>query len=775
MIRKDAWLKVEGKAKYNDDGYLPDCLQARLLTSTYAHAKILSMDVSDAYRVPGVRAVVTSQDCNILTGSIIQDMPVLAAMETRYFGEPVAIVVANEEWQAAQAVKKIKVGYQTLPIINSIDDALQPNACLIHPQLMQYTHTVEGIYPEQNSNISNRTKIRKGDMNQGWANSDVIIEAEYHIPQANHMFIETRNARAKILPNGNIHIHSATQAAHASRALIAKYFNLSEGNIIIEAPFVGGGFGGKVNPHPEIMAYVASLAVGGQEVRIALTREESFYSSACKTGAKANVKLGADKTGKLQALQAEFSIDSGAYSDTAPIMARVAAANCSGAYHIPNIQCDSVCVYTNHVYTTSFRGFGHGITTFAIERTIEKLAEALRMDSAQVRLLNAFREGDYTPTQVKVTLSNTGNLEGCINRVKQIMNWDNGTCETVGEHLVRAKGMACFSKTSSSPTDAASSAIVTFCSDGCVNLNCSVIECGPGMTTALPQILADRLKVPPDKVFMNMDVNTHSQPEHWKTVASMSTYMAGNAILSAADDAIRQLKTNAALAMRCNKEDIEIGDEQAYLKEDPTKLLKFKDIVYGIKDPDGNAIGGPVIGRGQFIMKHLSKLDRETGKGQSGPYWTVGAQAVEAEYDQTEHTYRLVRAVTVLDAGKVIFPEGAMGQVMGGMNTGLSLATREINHYMQNGKLNDTSIRTYKIMHYAENPIYIVEFIETPNISGPFGARGLGEHSVLGMPPALANALCKAAHVQLDTLPITFESLWNAVVNLPKEGPNAGL
>jgi CO/xanthine dehydrogenase Mo-binding subunit len=248
----------------------------------------------------------------------------------------------------------------------------------------------------------------------------------------------------------------------------------------------------------------------------------------------------------------------------------------------------------------------------------------------------------------------------------------------------------------------------------------------------------------------------------------MSTYMAGNAILSAADDAIRQLKANAALALRCSKEDIEIDNEQAYLKEDPSVSLKFKDIVYGVKDPNGNAIGGPVIGRGRFIMKHLSKLDRETGKGQTGPYWTVGAQAVELEYDQIEHTYRLVRAVTVLDAGKVIFPEGAIGQVMGAMNTGLSLATREINSYAPSGELKDTSIRTYKVMHYAENPIYIVEFIETPNISGPFGARGLGEHAVLGMPSALANALCKAAKVQLNTLPITFESLWKAVANVPQ-------
>ncbi len=765
MIRNDAWLKVEGKVKFNDDDIFVSCLQARLLTSVFAHARIVSIGVSDACKVSGVRAVVTGQDCPQLTGSILEDMPVLAIEKVRYFGEPVAIVVADEEWQAAQATKLIEVQYEPLPVVNAIEDALFTNATLIHPKLMQYKHNGENVYPEMNSNISNRANIRKGNMNYGWANSDVIVEAEYHIPQANHAFMETRNARAQILRNGHIHIRSTSQGTHAARALIAQYFKLSENDIIIDVPFVGGAYGGKVNPHIEIMAYIASRAVGGKEVRISLTREESFYSSACKIGAKAHIMLGADKSGKLHALQAEYFIDSGAYTDTAPVMTRAAAANCSGAYNIPNIQCDSVCVYTNHVYTTSFRGFGHGVSTFTIERTMEKLAEKLNIDAAELRQINVMREGAFTPTQNKVTLSNYGNLEACIGRVKQIMEWEKGTTFEVSRHLVRAKGMSCFSKTSSSPSDASSSAVVMFCSDGSVNLSCSVIECGPGMTTVLPKILAQQLKIDSDKVTMNMHVNTHSHPEHWKTVASMSTYMAGNAIISAAADAIRQLKANAALALRCPPDDIVIENETAYLKENPSISLPFKDIVFGVKTPEGNGLGGPVIGRGHFIMKHLSKLDKETGKGQPGPYWTVGSQAVEVEYDRIEHTYRVVRAVTVVDAGKVLEPECAVGQIIGAMNMGLGIATREANQYAQSGELKDTSFRTYKIMHYGQNPIYIAEFIETPNLSGPFGARGIGEHGILGMPPALANALSKAANVQLDTLPITFESLWNAVEN----------
>ncbi len=769
-MRKDAWLKVEGKAQFNDDTSARPCLHARLLTSAFAHADILSVDVSGAYSVPGVRAVITGQDSAVLTGSILRDMPVLAAGKTRYFGEPVAIVVASEEWQALQAVRLIKVDYRPLPVVSTVDDALKPLAPLIHPNVMQYVHTVPEVYPEENTNISNRTRIRKGDILKGWANSAFVVEAEYTIPQAAHAFIETRNARCKILPGGPIHIQTASQAPHASRALLAQYFSIPETDIVIETHFVGGGYGGKVNAHPELMAYIASRAVGGQEVRVSLTREESFYTSACKLGAKVHMKLGADRTGRLQALQADFFADAGAYADTAPVMTKAMAAGCSGAYYVSHIQCDSVCVYTNHVYATSFRGFGHGVSTFAIERTMDKLALQMGIDPAQLRLLNGAQEGNDTPTQVPLTLSNTGNLQACIDRLKCIVEWDKGVCTKVNDHILRAKGMACFTKTSTSPTNASSSAVVTFCSDGSVNLNCSVIECGPGMTTALPLILAQRLKMDPLKVAMNTQVNTHDHPVHWKTVASMSTYMAGNAVLAAADDAISQLKANAALALRCSPSDVEIGQERATLKEDSTKYLEFKDLVSGIKDANGNAAGGPVIGRGHFVMKHLSPLDRETGKGQPGPYWTVGAQAVEIEYDSTEHTYRLVRAFTVLDAGHVICPECALGQVLGAMNTGLSMATRESYQYTPGGELKNTSFRTYKVIHYAENPEYIAEFIETPNISGPYGARGIGEHGILGMPAALANALSAAAGVQLDALPVTSESLWLAVTSLPSGG-----
>lgn len=760
-VRRDAWLKVEGKARYNDDYTSPSCLQARLLTSTYAHAKIAAIDVSGAYTVPGVHAVVTGES-GALLGSIVQDMPALASGVVRYFGEPVALVVADEEWQAAQAAKLIKVKYDPLPVVSSLEDALRADAALIHPDLKGYNSASHNVQPEPDTNISNRIRIRKGNMPDGWSKSDVIVEGVYNIPQASHAYIETRNARARVSPDGSVEIYSATQAPHATRALIAKAFSISEGSIIIHAPFLGGAYGGKVNAHPDVLAYMASLASGGKEVRVSMTREESFFTCPCKVGAKAVLKMGADRGGRIQALKADIFIDSGAYADTTPVIARAAAANCSGVYNIPNIECDSVSVYTNHVYGTSFRGFGHDVSTFVVERTIDKLAAKLGMDAAEVRYINALHEGDYTPTQVKVTPSNTGNVSACIKRLKEIMEWDKGALTHTGGSIIKAKGIACFSKTSSSPTDAISSAVLTFCSDGCVNLNCGVVECGQGSMTALPLIVAERLKISPGRVFVNMQVDTRVCPEHWKTVASMSTFIAGNAAVAAADDAVRQLKSNAALALRCGVRDIEFDGEKAYLIEDPDVYVELKNIVFGVKTAEGNALGGPVIGRGHYVMQHLSTMDTQTGRGKPGPYWTVGAQAVEIEYDSSDYTYRLLRGAAVIDAGKVVQPGCASGQVIGAMNTGLSVASREEYRYAADGELKDSSFRTYKVMHYAENPEYTVEFIETPNLGSPYGIRGIAEHGILGMAPALAGALGRAAGVEFDSLPITYESVWNA-------------
>lgn len=759
-LRKEAWDKVTGAAKYNGDIHTPDTLYAKMLTSTHAHASIKSIDTSDAENLDGVHAVITGDYIPVLSGSLIKDKPPIARNKVRYFGEPIAVVVASSKEKAIQAIKLIKVDYDPLPVVNSIANSIKPDATLIHESLGSYDCPAKNVYPKPGSNIAHHTKIRKGNMNKGWAESDVVIESKFKIPQSDHLAMETRNSRAKILPDGNVIIYTSSQAPFAVRKNLSELYNIPEGNVIVRVPLVGGAFGGKATVQTEYIAYLASKAVGGQMVEVMNSREEDISTSPCKIGLEAQLKIGATKAGIIKALECIYYADNGAYASTGPRMAKAIASDCSGPYNIENIHCDSFAVYTNHTYVTSYRGFGHAEFTFCMERMMDKLAASLQMDPIELRLKNAISPGDLSPTQSKITLSNTGNLTDCILRLKELTNWQEDRVVKMDNGMIRAKGMSCFWKTSTSPTDASSGVILTLNTDGSINLNCSAVEIGPGMKTTLAQILAEKMKMDVEKIHVVMNVDTQVSPNHWKTVASMTTFMVGNAVIRAAEDLIYQLRSIASVVLRCPPDDLDIKDQKIYLRDRPEIYVSFKDVVYGYMYPDGTCIGGQIIGRGSYIMRHLKTLDKETGKGKTGASWTVGAQAVEIEYDPKRYTYRLLKAITVIDVGKVINPKTATGLIMGGMSMGLGLATREEFLYDDVGVLEDTSLRTYKLIRFGEHPQYIVDFIETPQSDGPFGARGMGEHGILGMPAAFANAISLAAKAEFDMIPISPELIW---------------
>lgn len=760
--RKEAFDKVTGAAKYTDDPLLPGTLHAKIITSRYAHARIEAIDVSEARKASGIQAIITGDSFPTLCGPVIKDRPPIAKDKVRYYGEPVAIVVASSEQEAMKALKLININYTPLPVVNSINDALRPNAVLVHENLMQYEHTVHDVYPEENTNISDRIQIRKGDIKKGWVESEVTVEGNFSLPQSDHIAMETRTSKAQIMTDGRVIIYTSSQAPYSVKALLSKYYNIPEGNIVVKVPFVGGAFGGKANVNLELLAYIASKSVNGRLVKISNSREEDIKTSPCKIGLEANLKIGADKNGIIKVLEATYMVDSGAYADSTPRIAKAIAVDCSGPYNIDNIWCDSICVYTNHTYTTAFRGFGHTEYTFCIERLMDKLAAKLGIDPLELRIKNAIKPGQHTPTQVKTTISNIGDLAFCLKKLKKLARWEEGEVVRTKNGMIKAKGMGCFWKTSDSPTDAVSGIFLTFNTDGSLNLNSGAVEMGPSTKTTLAQILAEKLKMDASRIHVFMGVDTQVSPEHWKTVASMSTFMAGRATLRAAEDLIRQLKSVAATVMKSPPEDLDIKEEKVYLRQDPEIYVSFKDLARGHKQANGLAVDGQILGRGSFIMSHITDIDEQTGKGKPGPAWTVGAQAVEIEYDPKNFTYRLLKAITVMDAGKVINPKTARGLVMGGVNMGFGIATREAFEYDADAKLQTTTLRTYKPMRFGENPKYIVDFIETPQIDAPFGARGLAEHGIIAIPAAFSNAISKAAEYEFDSLPIIPETIWKA-------------
>jgi CO/xanthine dehydrogenase Mo-binding subunit len=758
--RVDALDKVHGRVRYTNDFAQPGMLHAILVTSPYAHARIRSIHTEKAMGANGITAVVTGADFPHPVGPLLADRPPIAYEKVRYFGEPVALVVAESEEAAKSAAKLIDVQYEPLPVVNSPSDARKSDAPFVHERLADYRPQIVGIYPEPGTNIANHTKIRKGNMQTGWSMSDVVVEASYSFPQSDHAALETRCARAEISPDGHVTIYSSSQGPFYIKKLLNQYFQIDIGKIVVHTAMLGGAFGGKGSIHLEFLAYLASRAAGGKLVNLVNTRENDLITYPCHIGLDARVKLGATKDGELVAAEYAFFFDGGAYSDQAAGISKAAAADCTGPYNIPHVWCDSYCMYTNHPYVTSFRGFGHPELTFVMERTMDMLSEKLAIDPLLLRLKNGIRPGNTTPTGVLLNQSNVGNVTKCLERAAELIQWSDGHQATATANVVRAKGICCIWKTSSTPPNAGSGAVLTFNEDGSVNLNCAAVELGQGTKTVLAQILAEKLKMKMEQIHVTIDVNTQYDPHQWKTVASSTTFLGGRAVMAAADDAIAQLKRTGAIALQCLPEDLEVGNGRVYLKDSPEFGIEIKDIVFGYEYTNGHSVEGQVIGRGAYVVRHLTPLDKETGFGKPGPQWTVGAQAVEVELNQVDCTYRIVKAVTVLDAGKVINPALAEAQMKGGMYLGLSWASRESFLFDDEGRVQNPDFRTYRMMRFGEQPEYLVDFVETPLIDGPYGARGIGEYGVIGMAGALGNSLSRAIGIELCEFPFTPERIW---------------
>lgn len=754
VVRKDACEKVTGQAQYTADKLSPGTLFAAIVKSTVAHGAIRCVDTSKAENAKGVAAVITGDQHPLLCGVLLRDRPTLATDRVRYFGEPVALVVAGCEADARAAAALVEVTYDPLPVVGTVQDALT-NQTLLHTT--PYAKLVEDVYPQDGTNIASAYAVRKGDMAQGWAACDYIVEQHFSLPATAHAAMETHCAEAEIKADGRVEITASTQSPYTVKELVSSFFDFEEGKVRVHAPLLGGGFGGKSNVQLEILAVLASQAVGGKKVRILNSRYEEFTTSPSRLAMEADVKIGVDKLGKIQAADLKYYLDCGAYTDIAPYMSKAIAVDCTGPYNIENLSCDSCCVYTNHNYATAFRGFGHESYTFCIERVLEQLSEQCGLD---VRALNAIKPGDLSPTQVEITASNAGNLSVCIQKLETML--DCKARMDLGNGKVRASGMSCLWKTPNPPTDAVAGAVITFNSDGSLNLITGVVEMGSGGQTMLAQLLAEKMRMRVDRIHVVLDTDTATAPKYYKTVASMTTYLAGRAVMQAADDALNQIKQHAAVVLRAQAEDLDYGDERVYLKHLPKYSVGFQDLVQGVKYPDGNAVGGQVIGRGSAIFHHLSPLAQDTGKGNVGASWTVGAQAVEVEYDTTDHTYRILKAATVMDVGPVVDPKATRGVIQGGMSMGLSLASREHLVYDAECINQSTSFRTYNVLHIGEEPQYLIEFVETPQLDAPYGTRAFTEHGIIGMPAALANALSRAAGVPLNQLPLTPESIWRA-------------
>lgn len=759
--RPDALDKVSGTLRFTGDYQIPGLLHTAFVTSPHAHARILRIDRQRALQEPGVRAVVTGEDIPIRLGLYLGDKYPLAKDVVRYFGEPVVAVVADREDQALLAAQRIQVSYEELPVVRNPQEALRPSAPILHPAMDQYRH-ISAILPEPGTNVANRTKIRKGNVAEGFSHAKVIVEETFSFPPGDHGAMENRVTIAEISRNGKVTIRSATQAPFVVRALMGAFFGIPPGDITVIAAPVGGGFGGKAGIQLEGLAYLLSKAVGGRPVMVRNQREEDLVSSPGHIGLFARVKVGASAEGYLTAMDLEYLFDSGAYADYAVNISRAAAIACTGPYRVPHVKADSLCVYTNHPFATAYRGFGHIELAFPIERTMDLLAKRLQMDPLELRKINAIQVGDTTPTLQEMDL-NTGDLRTCIDRVAQRLKWQEGTRVQVSDRVVRAKGMGCLWKAPAMPTNTDAGALITFNEDGSLNLTTGIVEIGQGTHTGLAQIVAERFNMEVEKVHVVYEVNTDRSPHDWATAASRSLFMAGRSALEAADDAIEQLKQTASVPLSCPPEDLEVAQGRVFIRDNPSQGLPIADVALGFQYADGKAIGGQVLGRGHYIARGLTGLDPETGKGNPALEWTLGAEGVEVEVNLQDGTYRVLKAACAMDVGRVVNPDLARGQIVGAMAMALGFASREGFQFDERERVVNGNLRDFKLPRFGEGIEYFVDFVETPQGDGPYGLRGLGEQGVIGIPGALGNALSRALGQELTELPLTPESLWRTL------------
>ncbi len=759
-VRTDAPAKVRGTLRYTDDLIRPGTLHAAVLYSPQAHAEIKKIDTTAAAAARGVRGVFTGADWpDILIGLYMGDKPPLARNKVRHHGEPVAVVVADEEAIAQNALRLVKVEYAPLPALGTPREALAPGAPILHPDMAQYAR-IPDILPEPGTNIANRTKIRQGDVDKAFAEADAVVEGEFSFPPGDHVALEPRVAIAEYGADGRLEIDSSTQSPFEVRNLLARALKLPERQILVRAAPIGGGFGGKAGIMNEPLAALLALRFPGRPVRLANTREADLLASPGRCGLQARVRLAARADGTLLGADIEFLFDSGGYADYAVNVSRAAAISCTGPYHIPAVKADSLCVYTNHPFATAFRGFGHIELSFATERAMDLLAERLQMDPATLRLKNAIREGDLTPTGAPMD-ENTGDLPACLAKVRERLEWDFQPHRVVlPDGKIRAKGISCFWKAPAIPTFTDAGAVLYFAEDGSATLATGVIEIGQGAHEGLRMLVAEALQTDLDHVRVTRHVDTNRSPHDWATAASRSLFMAGRAALDAVADAVAQIKNIAAVPLHCPAEDLEVTGNRVFVRTEPARFLPLGKVVLGYVHPNGNSIGGPVIGRGWYITPDLTSLDPATGAGKPWLEWTLGAEGVEVEIDPADGAIRVLKAACTMDVGKVVHPALARGQAVGAMAMGIGYSLQEgfvfdARQVVQNG-----SLRDYKIMRYGEDPEYLVDFVETPQHDGPYGLRGLGEQGIVGMPGCLAQAVSLAVGAQMTALPMTPETIW---------------
>ena len=764
--RIDGRDKVSGAAQFVDDiDFGPDLLHAEIVESPHAHALIVDIDTSEAAKVPGVVKLVTGADFPFAFGIYMQDRFVFAQDRVRFVGEQVAAVIAHDPRSAKRAAALVKVTYEELSPVLDPEDALSEEAIRIHPDLGTYPH-VPWFFPKAGTNIAHWRKTRKGDVAVGFAEADVVLEDTYEVPRYAHCAIEPHVVVGELNHAGRLTVWSASQSPHTQRHLFAQSLaplGLSHQDVRVITPYVGGGFGGKAGVSMEILGAALATSVPGHPVKVRWRRDQEFYNTYQRQGVVARLKVGAKRDGTITALEHTMLWDAGAYVEYGANVVNAAGLSATGPYRIPNVKIDSECIYTNLPPGGPYRGFGYSEFHFGLESHITRLANELGIDPVEFRRRNAIDEDDLLPYGASM---NPSGLQEAIDRTAAAIRW--GEEETAEDQRQRVgKGFALFWKAPAMPPNASSACFLKFNEDGSINISVSGMELGQGYLTVMAQIAGEVLGVPPERIRVETP-DTDRNPYEWQTVASHETWGSGNAVHAAAVDAKEKIFDAVNAAYHYDQSSLSIEDETVRCDIDPDFGLPLRDfVINGIEMKDGTYRGGPIVGSGAFMPEFTSAdSDPETSQGgHPNVHYTVGAAGIVLEIDVETGRLHVRTVALAVDAGKAINPTLVEGQITGGLLQGLATVLYEDMRFDDHGRLLNPNFADYKIPTALDMPDEMIPIIvEVPQPDGPFGARGIGEHTMIPAAPIVANAVEDALGIRITKMPITAERVALAVL-----------
>jgi len=785
--RPDAPDKVAGKALYIHDIVRPGMLYGKIKFSEFAHARIKHIDTSRAERLPGVRAVITGYNTPEIRIGFIRDNTALKKDKVRQYRDEVAAVAATDPEIAEEAVELIRVEYEELPGVFTPEEALRDGAPLVHERDSRGR-------PKEDNLVPVPWRFVAGDVEKARAEAAYIAEDHYETPLIQQSCLGTAGCIAEFDLQNNLIMHTKTQIPFLAqtdfnRALEAMGLKGKNSRVIV--PTLGGSFGTGLDTHG--YEYIAILLAykTGRPVKIVLNREEEFTALSPRQPTKTWIMQGCDREGKLTFREVRMTLDNGAYTSWGATTPSVMMLPISSLYRVPNVLYETKIVYTNNTYCQAMRGYGNPQAAWAIESNLDQLAERAGIDPYDFRMMNRNIPDDITPMGLQIT---SCGMEECLRKVADRLDWDKkrGKGREGGSgKKVRGVGMASLFHVGGSGRVYRSdgTGIIMKLDDfGNVSVITGGVEMGQGFNAALTLTSAEALGVTPDRV-MVISGDTATCPWDVGTHASRGAFTAGNAAIMAAQKAREKIFHLAAehfmprlkynLEKRKKREpDFVIPDLDFERISDPSEFDLRENMVFFKEEPDNPLLRlgldeilreahykeqGTIIMAEAFYDPCNQMLDVKTCTGNMSATYIFGVQGAEVEVDlETGHT-RVIRFVSAHDVGRVINRQTIRGQIVGGVVMGLGYALCE-EYKTDKGRNLNPNFLDYKILSAPDIdfPIH-VECIETNDIEGPFGAKGVGEPGLVPTAPAIANAVYDATGIRIRSLPITPEKLLRAL------------